>query len=82
LRTYILLCQYYIESVTNKVNERYAVESYNPEEFKEELFKDCPMNIALSLGFFLTLGERLAKISHRFFAEKRERNNKRRNNAK
>ena len=53
--------------VTNKVNERYAVESYDPEEFKEELFKDCPMNIALSsLGFFLTLGERLAKISHRF----------------
>ncbi len=53
--------------ITNKVNERYAVESYDPEEFKEELFKDCPMNIALSsLGFFLTLGERLAKISHRF----------------
>ena len=53
--------------VTNKVNNRYAVESYDPEEFKEELFKDCPMNIALSsLGFFLTLGERLAKISHRF----------------
>ena len=53
--------------VTNKVNDRYAVESYDPEEFKEELFKDCPMNIALSsLGFFLTLGERLAKISHRY----------------
>ena len=53
--------------VTNKVKNRYAVESYDPEEFKEELFKDCPMNIALSsLGFFLTLGERLAKISHRF----------------
>ena len=53
--------------VTNKVNERYAVESYDPEEFKEEIFKDCPMSIALSsLGFFLTLGERLAKISHRF----------------
>ena len=53
--------------VTNKVNERYAIEPYNPEEFKEELFKDCPMNIALSsLGFFLTLGERLAKISHSF----------------
>ena len=53
--------------VTNKVNNRYAVESYDPEEFKEELFKDCPMNIALSsLGFFLTLGERLAKISHSF----------------
>ena len=55
--------------VTNMVNERYAVESFDPEEFKEELFKDCPMNIALSsLGFFLTLGERLAKISHRFLA--------------
>jgi hypothetical protein len=53
--------------VTNKVNERYAVESYDPEEFKEELFKDCPMNIALSsLGFFLTLGERLAKITHHY----------------
>ena len=53
--------------VTKKVNERYAIEAYNPEEFKEELFKDCPMNIALSsLGFFLTLGERLAKISHSF----------------
>lgn len=39
--------------VINKVNERYAIENYNPDEFKEELFKDCPMDIALSsLGFF------------------------------
>ena len=58
--------------VTNKVNDRYAIEPYNPEEFKEELFKDCPMNIALSsLGFFLTLGERLAKTSLRYL-EKQE----------
>ena len=54
---------------TKKVNERYAIEAYNPDEFKEELFKDCPMSIALSsLGFFLTLGERLAKISQRYLA--------------
>ena len=53
--------------VTNKVNKRYAIEPYNPDEFKEELFKDCPMNIALSsLGFFLTLGSVLARTSHRF----------------
>jgi hypothetical protein len=58
--------------VTNKVNERYAIEPYNPDEFKEELFKDCPMNIALSsLGFFLTLGERLAMTSLRYL-EKQE----------
>tara|TARA_R100001463_G_scaffold20837_3_gene50563 strand:- start:7078 stop:7659 length:582 start_codon:yes stop_codon:yes gene_type:complete len=44
--------------------ERYSIEEYNPDEFKEELFKDCPMDIALSsLGFFLTLGENLARIS-------------------
>ena len=56
--------------VTNKVNKRYAIEPYNPDEFKEELFKDCPMNIALSsLGFFLTLGERLARISHRYLKQ-------------
>ena len=55
--------------VTFERSERYTIESYNPEEFKEELFKDCPMDIALSsLGFFLTLGERLAKISHNFLA--------------
>jgi hypothetical protein len=53
--------------VTNKVNDRYAIEDYNPDEFKEELFKDCPMDIALSsLGFFLTLGEALARTSHNF----------------
>ena len=53
--------------VTHKVNERYAIENYNPDEFKEELFKDCPMDIALSsLGFFLSLGEILAKTSHNF----------------
>jgi len=53
--------------VTNKVNERYTIENYNPDEFKEELFKDCPMDIALSsLGFFLTLGEILAKSSHSY----------------
>jgi hypothetical protein len=56
--------------VINKVNDRYAIEPYNPDEFKEELFKDCPMNIALSsLGFFLTLGERLARISHRYLKQ-------------
>tara|TARA_R100000781_G_scaffold85206_1_gene52464 strand:+ start:35 stop:616 length:582 start_codon:yes stop_codon:yes gene_type:complete len=50
--------------ITNKVNERYAIEPYNPDEFKEELFKDCPMNIALSsLGFFLTLGNVLVRTS-------------------
>ena len=53
--------------VTFERNERYTIESYNPDEFKEELFKDCPMDIALSsLGFFLNLGEKLAKISHSF----------------
>ena len=50
--------------ISFKRGERYAIESYNPDEFKEELFKDCPMDIALnSLGFFLTLGERLARTS-------------------
>jgi len=47
--------------------ERYSIEDYNPDEFKEELFKDCPMDIALNcLGFFLTLGSELAKISHNY----------------
>jgi|TARA_R110001592_G_scaffold20342_1_gene82715 hypothetical protein len=53
--------------ITFKRNERYAIEDYNPDEFKEELFKDCPMDIALNcLGFFLTLGEQLAKTSHSY----------------
>ncbi len=53
--------------ITFKRNERYAIEEYNPDEFKEELFKDCPMDIALSsLGFFLTLGSNLAMISHNY----------------
>ena len=56
--------------VNFKRNERYAIEDYDPDEFKEELFKDCPMDIALSsLGFFLTLGERLAKISHSYLQQ-------------
>ena len=47
--------------------ERYTIEDYNPDEFKEELFKDCPMDISLCcLGFFLTLGSNLAKISHSY----------------
>jgi hypothetical protein len=50
--------------ITFTRGDRYAIEEYNPEEFKEELFKDCPMDIALSsLGFFLTLGLTLAKSS-------------------
>ena len=53
--------------ITFKRNERYAIEPYNPDEFKEEWFKDCPMDIALNcLGFFLTLGERLAVTSHSY----------------
>jgi len=47
--------------------ERYAIEDYNPDQFKEELFKDFPMDIALhSLGFFLTLGSELARISRNY----------------
>ena len=53
--------------ITFKRNERYAIENYNPDEFKEELFKDCPLDIALnSLGFFLTLGSVLAMTSVRY----------------
>jgi hypothetical protein len=53
--------------ITFKRNERYAIEGYNPDEFKEEIFKDCPMDIALnSLGFFLTLGSVLAMTSVRY----------------
>ena len=56
--------------VTFKRNERYTIESYNPDEFKEEIFKECPMDIALSsLGFFLTLGERLAMTSRSFLKQ-------------
>ena len=53
--------------ITFKRGKRYAIEDYNPDEFKEELFKDFPMDIALgSLGFFLTLGNELAWISHNY----------------
>ena len=53
--------------VTHKVKERYAIEPYDPDQFKEEVFKDCPMSIALSsLGFFLNLGSELAKISQQY----------------
>jgi len=63
--------------ITNKVNKRYAIEPYNPDEFKEELFKKCSMDIALSsLGFFLNLGERLAKISHRFLSKQETKQQK------
>ena len=37
------------------------------DQIKEELFKDFPMDIALNgLGFFLTLGSDLARISHNY----------------
>ena len=60
--------------VTFKRGERYAIESYDPDQFKEELFKECPMNIALSsLGFFLTLGSVLAKTSQRYLKAQERR---------
>jgi hypothetical protein len=60
--------------VTRKVNTRYAIESYDPDEFKEELFKQCPMNIALSsLGFFLTLGDRLLTVSRRYLRQQEKK---------
>ena len=60
--------------VTKTVSDRYAIEQYNPNEFKEEIFKECPMNIALSsLGFFLTLGERLAKTSQQFLKQQEKK---------
>ena len=63
--------------ITNKVNKRYTIEPYNPDEFKEELFKKCKMDIALSsLGFFLNLGERLARISHHFLSKQETKQQK------
>jgi len=63
--------------ITNKVNKRFAIEPYNPDEFKEELFKKCTMDIALSsLGFFLNLGERLARISHHFLSKQETKQQK------
>ena len=60
--------------ITFERNERYAIEEYNPDEFKEELFRDCPMDIALGgLGFFLTLGERLAKTSRNYLAQQEKK---------
>tara|TARA_R100000781_G_scaffold112478_1_gene79735 strand:+ start:613 stop:1203 length:591 start_codon:yes stop_codon:yes gene_type:complete len=60
--------------ITFKRNEKYAIEPYDPDKFKEELFKDCPMDVALSsLGFFLTLGERLARISHNYLKKQKKK---------
>ena len=60
--------------VTFKRGERYAIESYDPDQFKEELFKECPMNIALSsLGFFLTLGSVFARTSQRYLKAQEKR---------
>tara|TARA_R100001594_G_C4018353_1_gene258578 strand:- start:435 stop:1013 length:579 start_codon:yes stop_codon:yes gene_type:complete len=53
--------------ITFKRGNRYAIENYNPDEFKEEVFRECPMGIALgSLGFFLTLGDKLLVISDNY----------------
>tara|TARA_B100001094_G_scaffold7119_1_gene6380 strand:- start:22620 stop:23210 length:591 start_codon:yes stop_codon:yes gene_type:complete len=60
--------------ITFKRGERYAIEDYDPDQFKEELFKSCPMDIALSsLGFFLTLGEKLVKISHNYLKKQNKK---------
>tara|TARA_R100001086_G_scaffold223079_1_gene140693 strand:+ start:210 stop:791 length:582 start_codon:yes stop_codon:yes gene_type:complete len=60
--------------VTIKRGDRYAIEDYDPDEFKEELFKGCPMDIALScLGFFLTLGKRLVRSSHNFLEAQKKK---------
>ena len=60
--------------ITFKRNKSYAIEPYDPDQFKEELFKYCPMDIALgSLGFFLTLGEELATISHNYLKKQKKK---------
>ena len=56
--------------ITIEKNDRYAIENYDPDQFKEEIFKELPMSRALnSLGFFLSLGEKLAKISRRYLKQ-------------
>ena len=53
--------------ISFKRGGRYSIESYDPDEFKEDMFKKCPMDIALGcLGFFLTFGEQLANSSHNY----------------
>ena len=39
--------------VTFSRGDRYTIESYNPDEFREQIFLGCKMDIALgALGFF------------------------------
>ena len=61
--------------ITFKRGERYAIEDYDPDQFKEELFKSCPMDIALSsLGFFFDFRRKISKDFSQLF-EKTEQEN-------
>ena len=63
--------------ITFKSGNKYAIENYDPDEFKEDLFKSCPMDIALCcLGFFLTLGEQLANSSHSYLKAQEQKQQK------
>ncbi len=46
--------------IVKEKGTRYSIEGYNPDEYKEDMFKDFPILVSLSaLSFFFRLGKKL-----------------------
>tara|TARA_R100000781_G_scaffold114407_1_gene85126 strand:- start:2617 stop:3243 length:627 start_codon:yes stop_codon:yes gene_type:complete len=56
--------------IVKEKGDRYSIEEYNPDEYKEDLFKDFPIVVSVSaLSFFFRLGK-ILKLALLKYSEK------------
>ena len=56
--------------IVKEKGDRYSIEEYDPDEYKEDLFKDFPIVVSVSaLSFFFRLGK-ILKLALLKYSEK------------
>jgi len=60
--------------IVKEKGTRYSIEEYNPNEYKEDEFKDFPLMVSMSaLSFFFRLGKKLPHILLNYSVEQKKK---------
>ena len=60
--------------IVKEKGTRYSIEEYNPNEYKEDEFKDFPLMVSMSaLSFFFRLGKKLPHILLNYSVEEKKK---------
>ena len=60
--------------IVKEKGTRYSIEEYNPDEYKEDMFKDFPILVSISaLSFFFRLGKKLPIILNNYLVREQKK---------